>query len=112
MSCCLPPLRDTDRFFSRLAKLHRLCHRLFGFENSQRQLLEGLEAVGVTDLEVLEIGSGLGYLHRHLLKRAAAKRVIGVDLSVKMLQEARGLSRNAGLSEQTDYSVWRFCSGC
>jgi SAM-dependent methyltransferase len=102
MNCCSAIATDTDRFFSGLAGLHRLRFRLFGFERSQRQLIEALRAGGVAGADLLEIGCGPGYLHRTLL-RAGAARAVGVDLSRRMLSVARAEADAQGLAERTDY---------
>lgn len=60
MSCCTLPLADTGRLFSRLAPLHRLRFKLAGFEKTQRQLIEGIQAAGLAGAELLEIGAGAG----------------------------------------------------
>lgn len=102
MGCCTVPTQDTDQFFSRLAGLHRLRFRIFGFEDTQRHLLEGIQQTGLSGATVLEIGCGPGYLHQALLK-AGARRAVGVDLSERMLHEARHLADAAGLAGRTEY---------
>ena len=102
MNCCSAVATDTDRFFSGLAGLHRLRFRLFGFERTQRQLIEGLRAGGLAGADLLEIGCGPGYLHRTLL-HAGAARAVGVDLSHRMLSVARAEANAQGLAERTDY---------
>ena len=55
MNCCAAINADTGRFFSRFAGLHRLRFRLFGFERTQRQLMQGiLEVFNQTALQVCE----------------------------------------------------------
>jgi 2-polyprenyl-3-methyl-5-hydroxy-6-metoxy-1,4-benzoquinol methylase len=102
MSCCSLPLADTSRFFSRLARLYRWRFRLFGFEKSQRQLIEGIRQAGLHGQSLLEIGCGAGHLHQALLQ-AGARRAVGVDLSGRLLEEARRAARQAGLDARTDY---------
>jgi SAM-dependent methyltransferase len=102
MACCTVVNADTGRFFSWVAGLHRLRFRLFGFERTQRQLLDGLRAGGIAEAEVLEIGCGPGYLHRALLREGAA-RATGVDLSARMLEIARAEAEAAGLAGRTSY---------
>jgi len=63
MNCCTTIRTDTGRLFSWLAALHRLRFRLFGFEKTQRQLIDGIKQAGVSGVELLEIGCGPGYLH-------------------------------------------------
>ena len=102
MSCCSIPCADTNRFFSHLAGLHRWRFRVFGFEKSQQQLLDGIQQAGIEATELLEIGCGVGYLH-HALLQAGARTATGVDLSERMLIEARQLAGETGLGERTDY---------
>ena len=107
MNCCNPIQTDTGRLFSWFAVPHRLKFRLFGFEKTQRQLLEGISGAGYTSASLLEIGCGPGYLHQALLRDGAAD-AIGVDLSAGMLDEARAAARTAGLEARTDYRLGDF----
>ena len=102
MNCCSIPCTDTNRFFSRLAALHRWRFRVFGFEKTQQQLLDSIQQAGINAAELLEIGCGVGNLH-HALLQAGARTATGVDLSERMLVEARQLAQDAGLGERTDY---------
>jgi SAM-dependent methyltransferase len=102
LTSCTAINADTDRFFSRFAGLHRLRHRLLGFERTQRQLLEGLRAAGIAGSELLDIGCGAGHLHRTLL-RDGASRATGVDLSAGMLAIARVQAEAEGLSGRAGY---------
>ena len=107
MACCCPHSLSAGRFFSRFARSYRRRFKKKGFEPAQRQLLEGIERVGFTDATVLEIGSGVGYLHQRLLQRGAASAV-GIDLAPKMIEEAEALAREQGLAERTRYRVGDF----
>ena len=100
-SCCTHN-RDTGRFFGWLAKLYRKRFARKGLEASQQQLVDGLRRQGWAGLTLLEVGCGVGYLHQLMLKDGAA-RAVGVDLSSKMLHEAREQARVQGLSARTDY---------
>jgi 2-polyprenyl-3-methyl-5-hydroxy-6-metoxy-1,4-benzoquinol methylase len=102
MSCCSIPCTDTSRFFSHLARLYRWRFRLFGLEKTQRQLIEGIRQADLTGKDLLEIGCGAGHLQRALL-RSGARQAIGVDLSARLLEEARREAQQAGLSARTDY---------
>ncbi len=94
--------RDAGRFFSRLARRERRRYERRGLERSQSALLTGLEQAGLGGASVLEIGCGVGYLHQRLLE-AGAGRAVGVDLSARMLEEARAGASARGLAERTDY---------
>ena len=102
MTCCSIPCADTNRFFSRLAGLHRWRFRVFGFEKTQQQLIDGIQQAVCNSADLLEVGCGVGYLHQALLK-AGARTAVGVDLSERMLVEARQLARTTGLGERTEY---------
>jgi 2-polyprenyl-3-methyl-5-hydroxy-6-metoxy-1,4-benzoquinol methylase len=102
MSCCSIPCTDTSRFFSRLTRLYRWRFCLFGFEKSQRQLIDGIRRAGVEGKTLLEIGCGAGHLQRALLQ-AGAHQGVGVDLSARLIGEARLEAQRAGLDARTDY---------
>ncbi len=90
------------RFFSRFARSSRRRYQRRGLERSQKQLIEGLMQAGIANASILEIGSGVGYLHQLLLEQGAA-RATGVDLSEAMLVQARELAGERGLSERVEY---------
>jgi magnesium-protoporphyrin O-methyltransferase len=100
-SCCVHN-RDAGRFFGWFARRYRKRFARKGFEPSQKQLVEGLTRSGFDGARLLEIGCGVGYLHQRLLQ-AGATSAVGVDLSAKMLEEARAQAREQGLSGRTDY---------
>ena len=105
-SCCVHN-RDTGRFFGWFARRYRKRFARKGFEPSQKQLVEGLTRSGVGGATLLEIGCGVGYLHQRLLQAGAASAV-GVDLSSRMLEEARAEAIEQGMAERTDYRVGDF----
>lgn len=102
MSCCCPQNLATGKFFSRFARRYRRRYLKKGLEKTQKQLVEGVEHAGVAGATLLEIGCGVGYLHQFLLKKGAAQAV-GIDLSSKMIEEARSLAEAQGLTERTAY---------
>ncbi len=81
---------------------HRRHYLKKGLQKSQRQLIEGLARAGIGGAALLEIGCGVGYLHQSLLETGAA-RAVGIDLSDKMLEEARARARERGLAARTEY---------
>ncbi|HLQ24273.1 MAG TPA: methyltransferase domain-containing protein [Acidiferrobacterales bacterium] len=107
MSCCSAQTHDTGRFFSWFARRYRKRYQRKGLEKSQKQLVAGLQEAGITGCALLEIGCGVGYLHQSLLKSGAAYAV-GIDLSDKMIAEARALAGDNGLSDRTDYRIGDF----
>jgi magnesium-protoporphyrin O-methyltransferase len=102
MACCSIPCADTSRFFSQLTRLYRWRFRLFGLEKCQRQMISGIEQVGINNAELLEVGCGIGYLHQALLQAGAA-RATGIDLSARMLAEAQRQAELSGLTGRTAY---------
>ncbi|HEY3733327.1 MAG TPA: methyltransferase domain-containing protein [Streptosporangiaceae bacterium] len=73
--------------------------------------LRAAAAVGPRDL-VLDVGCGTGQTTRDAARAATEGRVLGVDLSVVMLEQARRLSAEEGLGnltfERADAQVHRF----
>lgn len=102
MTPCCVHNRDAGRFFGWFARRYRKRFARKGFEPSQKQLVEGLTRSGFQGATLLEIGCGVGYLHQRLLQLGAAKAV-GVDLSARMLEEARAQARDQGLIGRTEY---------
>ncbi|MHB1515084.1 MAG: class I SAM-dependent methyltransferase [Acidiferrobacteraceae bacterium] len=107
MRCCQSAACDTGRLFSRFAARYRKRYRRRGLERSQKQLVAGLDAARLGTYSMLEIGCGVGYLHQHLLTRGGT-RAVGVDLSERMLAEARALAAEDGFSTRVDYLVGDF----
>lgn len=102
MACCCLHNCDTGRLFSRFARRYRKRYERKGFEPSQRQLLDGIRQAGIGGARLLEIGCGVGALHQRLLEEGAGS-ALGIDLSERMLSEARDAARVHGLAERTDY---------
>lgn len=102
MSCCCPHSKSGGRIFSFFARSYRRRFTKKGFEPSQVQLMSGLEQVGYQNSSLLEIGSGVGYLHQMLLEQGA-KTAVGIDLSPDMLKEARDWANEKGLSDRIEY---------
>ncbi|HFD31765.1 MAG TPA: class I SAM-dependent methyltransferase, partial [Gammaproteobacteria bacterium] len=102
MSCCCPHSRSGGRIFSFFARSYRRRFSKKGFEPSQRQLIVGLKQAGFKDATLLEVGSGVGYLHQTLLEQGA-KHTVGIDLAADMLKEAKDWAQEKGLAERTEY---------
>lgn len=101
MSCCAHA-SATGRFFSFFACRYHKRYLKKGLEKTQTQLVEGLAQAGFSKATLLEIGSGVGYLHQHLLLNGA-DIAVGIDLSGKMLVEAQLLAKKQGLEQQVVY---------
>lgn len=102
MSCCCPHSKSGGRLFSFFARSYRRRFTKKGFEPSQLQLMEGLEQAGYKDATLLEIGSGVGYLHQILLEQGA-KSAVGIDLAPDMLKEAEEWAKEKNLANRTHY---------
>ncbi|HEC19797.1 MAG TPA: methyltransferase domain-containing protein [Gammaproteobacteria bacterium] len=102
MTCCCPHSISGGRLFSFFARSYRRRFAKKGFEPSQRQLLAGLSQAGFQDASLLEIGSGVGYLHQTLLAQGA-RTAVGIDLSADMLKEAEDWAAERGLAGRTQY---------
>ncbi|MDH5601655.1 MAG: methyltransferase domain-containing protein [Gammaproteobacteria bacterium] len=102
MSCCCPHSKSGGRIFSFFARSYRRRFSRHGFEPSQQQLVHGLEQAGYKDATLLEVGSGVGYLHQWLLEHGA-RSATGIDLAPDMLKEAKDWAREKNLSDRTEY---------
>ena len=102
MSCCCPHSKSGGRLFSFFARSYRRRFTKKGFEPSQIQLMTGLEQAGYMDASLLEIGSGVGYLHQVLLEQGA-NNAVGIDLAPEMLKEAQAWADQKGLTERVKY---------
>ena len=102
MSCCCPHSKSGGRLFSFFARSYRRRFTKNGFENSQQQLIEGLEQAGYKDATLLEVGSGVGYMHQVLLEQGA-KNAVGIDLAPDMLKEAQQWADEKGLTDRVQY---------
>jgi len=102
MSCCCPHSKSGGRLFSFFARSYRRRFSKKGFEPSQVQLMQGLSEAGYDNATLLEVGSGVGYLHQTLLEQGA-KDAVGIDLAPDMLKEAKEWAIEKGLAERTEY---------
>jgi len=107
MQCCQPTTGSAARFFSWFARRSGRHYRKRGLGKVQQQLVSAIKEAGIEGASLLEIGCGVGYLHQSLLNDGAAKAT-GVDLSGKMLSEARMLAAEQSLSDRTDYVLGDF----
>lgn len=102
MSCCCPHSKSGGRLFSFFARSYRRRFAKKGFEPSQQQLIQGLEQTGFANATLLEVGSGVGYMHQVLLEKGA-KNAVGIDLSPDMLKEAQQWADEKGLTDRVQY---------
>jgi SAM-dependent methyltransferase len=99
-SCCHS--ESGSKFFSLFARSYRKRFEKKGFEESQKQLLAGLDQIGYSDATLLDIGCGVGHLHLSLLEQGAGAAA-GIDLSPKMLSEAKEWAEERGHGDDVDY---------
>jgi len=102
MSCCCPHSKSGGRIFSFFARSYRRRFIKNGFEPSQLQLMQGLEQAGFKNATLLEVGSGVGYMHQILLEQGA-KSAVGIDLAPDMLNEAQQWADEKGLADRVEY---------
>jgi magnesium-protoporphyrin O-methyltransferase len=98
--CCDP--RGCDAFFGeRFARRMAARYRRRGLDRTARRIVAYLEAAGIEDATVLEVGGGVGEIHIELLKRGA-RRAVNLELSAAYDKEARALLTEAGLTGRVD----------
>ncbi len=107
MQCCQPTTGAAARFFSWFARRSGRRYRKKGLGKVQQRLASAIKAAGIENASLLDIGCGVGYLHQSLLKEGAVKAT-GIDLSEKMVAEARALAEEQSLSDRTDYITGDF----
>lgn len=99
-SCCNP--RGCDQFFSpRFARRVAKRYRKRGLDKTARRMVGFLEAAGIKDATVLEVGGGVGEIQIELLKRGA-QRSVNLELSPAYDGEAERLAADAGLEDRVE----------
>jgi magnesium-protoporphyrin O-methyltransferase len=79
-------------------------YRKKGLGQTSKAILSALSSRGLSGSSVLELGCGPGALTLELLKRGAAS-ALGIDLSPKMVEAARSLASEAGLSTMATFRL-------
>ena len=102
MTTCCSNVKEASRFFSWFARRSGKHYRKRGLGKNQQKLAAAIEEAGIEGASLLDIGCGVGYLHQSLLRSGAATAT-GVDLSEKMLFEARALAAEQSLGDRTRY---------
>ena len=77
-------------------------YRKNGLGHTSSAIANSLARRGLAGSTVLELGCGFGALTLELVRRGATSAV-GVDLSPKMIELARSLAKEAGLSESLSF---------
>ncbi len=94
ISCCF------DEESKRILKDYRKS----GLGSQSSLILSGLKQLGLMGRTTLELGSGIGALTLELLRAGAASSV-GLDLSPNMVETARSLATEAGLSGSARFTL-------
>ena len=97
-SCC--ETEDYNRAFGpRYAAQLARKYRRRGLDRTSRGMVDWVEAQGIQDATVLEIGGGVGSLHVELLRRGAA-RATNLELSSTYDDDARSLAEEYGVADR------------
>ena len=59
----------------------------------------------LTEDIILDLGTGPGYLPIEIIKRSPSIKVVGIDLSHRLIHMARANASKAGLSDKLDFEV-------
>ncbi len=98
--CC--DARGCDELFgSRFARRMAKRYRKRGLDRTARRMVGFLEAAGIADATVLEVGGGVGEIEIELLKRGAL-RSVNLELSSAYDAEAHRLLAEAGLEGKAE----------
>jgi len=98
-SCC----EITDNIFDESsAKSDIKEYRKRGPADQTKLILEAVRSLGMKDVQLLDIGGGVGTIHHELLKDVA-REATHVDASSAYLKEAKGESEKQGNSERVKF---------
>ncbi|MFH0725115.1 MAG: class I SAM-dependent methyltransferase [Pseudomonadota bacterium] len=93
----------TEKIPEVLASSYEKAARLV-VEPYYRKVAEKIASSGVTGL-LLDLGTGPGYLPIEIARRCTEVRIIGIDLSAKLIRAARANAAKAGLSGRLDFEI-------
>jgi magnesium-protoporphyrin O-methyltransferase len=93
---------DTERVTNELNQ-----YRLHGMAKTTRQLVEALQAQGVDNMSLLDIGGGVGAI-AHALLQAGARQATDVDASTAYLAAAREEASRRGLEGRMSFQYGDF----
>ena len=108
-TCCetLQQQNGASELFSRQAGRYARRFRRRGLERVQRHLLDGVRLEPVEGKTILDIACGIGALHLSLLQEGAVQAT-GIDISGGMIDKARELANEFGVSTRASYTVGDF----
>jgi SAM-dependent methyltransferase len=95
---------DTERVTNELNQ-----YRLHGMAKTTRLLVEALQAQGVNDMTLLDIGGGVGAI-MHALLQAGARQATDVDASTAYLAAAREEASRRGFADRMSFHYGDFAS--
>lgn len=102
MDCCLHT-QDIDAYFDERKARSEVAHYLKkGLVSHARAMFDAVNARGLKDASVLEVGGGIGGLQIELLKRGAA-HATNVEVSAAYLTAAQTLAGQLGLADRVRY---------
>jgi 2-polyprenyl-3-methyl-5-hydroxy-6-metoxy-1,4-benzoquinol methylase len=85
----------------------KIANRLFRSDTFQRRtecVVNIIKKIGVLDKTVLDIGCGPGHIDV-LISQMGVRRVVGIDISQKMIEHATGLSLKYNVKEKCNFIV-------
>ena len=101
MRCC--QCQGIEIEFNRREAQHKLAeYRRRGPAGTTRLLLAALQAAGVADRTLLDIGGGIGAIQYALLK-AGARSAVSVDASTAYIEAAQLEARRQGLADRIEF---------
>lgn len=102
MDCCIHTQDIYIYFDERKARSEVSQYLKKGLASHARTMLEAVNARGLNDASVLEIGGGIGSLQIELLKRGAA-HATNVEVSTAYLTAAQALAGQLGLADRVGF---------
>jgi ubiquinone/menaquinone biosynthesis C-methylase UbiE len=93
----------TEKIPEVLASSYEKAARL-AVEPYYRRVAEEIVSSGKTGL-LLDLGTGPGYLPIEIAKRSQDIRIVGIDLSAKLIRIARTHAAEAGLSDRLSFEI-------
>ena len=105
MACCCDPRGCDELFGKRFARRMAARYRRRGLDRSARRMVAFLEARGIVDATVLEVGGGVGEIEIELLKRGAL-RSVNLELSAAYDFEAHRLLAEAGFEGRAERRLY------
>ena len=100
----MEPEREIARYFDccEAPGQRKMNTRMSG--GARRELVLGLQAVGLEGKTILEVGCGPGDLTRELVRKGGV-RALGIDLAEQTLEEGRKRAAEDGLDDRITYRI-------